>query len=240
MVSEAGKKGCKSVVFIGIALIVATGLVLLISADAGSLVGLTQQQTAQLVPLLIILIIFAGGVFTRRHKASELVTGVVLWVGIFGVAGVSYAYRDEITNMAARVMGEFQPGVAMIDAQEGTATFRRGIGGHFELNATINGHTTPMIFDTGASAVVLTLKDARAAGIDTKELNFTIPVSTANGTGRAARVRLDRIEVGGIVREDVVAFVTEAKALETSLLGMTFLETLQRYSVTQNSLELTN
>ena len=97
-----------------------------------------------------------------------------------------------------------------------------------------------MIFDTGASAVVLTLKDARAAGIDTKELNFTIPVSTANGTGRAARVRLDRIEVGGIVREDVVAFVTEAKALETSLLGMTFLETLQRYSVTQNSLELTN
>ena len=48
------------------------------------------------------------------------------------------------------------------------------------------------------------------------------------------------MEVGGIVREDVVAFVTEAKALETSLLGMTFLETLQRYSVTQNSLELTN
>jgi len=36
----------------------------------------------------------------------------------------------------------------------------------------------------------------------------------------------------------VVAFVTEAEALETSLLGMTFLETLSRYSVTQNSLEL--
>lgn len=69
-------------------------------------------------------------------------------------------------------------------------------------------------------------------------LAFTIPVSTANGTGRAARVRLDRIEVGGIVRERVVAFVTESGALETSLLGMTFLETLSRYSVTQNSLEL--
>ena len=34
------------------------------------------------------------------------------------------------------------------------------------------------------------------------------------------------------------AFVTEDGALETSLLGMTFLETLSRYSVTQNSLEL--
>ncbi|MET3926146.1 TIGR02281 family clan AA aspartic protease [Devosia sp. 2618] len=225
-------------IFIGIALIVAVGLALLISADAGSMVGLSQGQTAQLVPLLVILIVFAGGLFTRRRKASELVGSVLLWIGIFGIAAVTYTYRDELTGIASRVAGEFQPGVAMVDAQQGTATFRRGIGGHFELQATINGHTTPMIFDTGASAVVLTIADAEAAGIDTDRLSFTMPVSTANGTGRAARVRLDQIEVGGIVRKRVLAFVTEAGALEQSLLGMTFLETLARYSVTQNSLEL--
>jgi aspartyl protease family protein len=225
-------------IFIGIALVVAVGLALLISTDAGTLVGLTQAQTAQLIPLLVILIVFAGGLFTRRRKASELIGSLLLWVGIFGVAAVTYAYRDELTNIAGRVAGELQPGVAMVDANQGLATFRRGIGGHFEINATVNGHTTPMIFDTGASAVVLTVADAEAAGISTKRLNYTIPVSTANGTGRAARVRLDRIEVGGIVREGVVAFVTEENALDQSLLGMTFLETLSRYSVTQNSLEL--
>ncbi|KKC33736.1 retropepsin-like aspartic protease family protein [Devosia psychrophila] len=225
-------------IFIGIALLIAVGLALLISADAGTLVGLTQAQTAQLIPLLVILIVFAGGLFTRRRKASELIGSVMLWVGIFGVAALTYAYRDELTSMAGRVAGEFQPGVAMVDAEQGLATFRRGISGHFEINATVNGHTTPMIFDTGASAVVLTVADAEAAGISTKKLNYTIPVSTANGTGRAARVRLDRIEVGGIVREGVVAFVTEENALDQSLLGMTFLETLSRYSVTQNSLEL--
>lgn len=225
-------------IFIGIALVIAVGIALLISADAGSLVGLTQVQTAQMLPLLVLLIVFAGGLFTRRRKATELVGSALLWVGIFGVAAVSYAYRDELTSVAARVAGELQPGVAVVDAKQGLATFRRGIGGHFELNATVNGHTTPMIFDTGASAVVLTIADAKAAGIDTQGLAFTIPVSTANGTGRAARVRLDRIEVGGIVRERVVAFVTESDALNMSLLGMTFLETLSRYSVTQNSLEL--
>lgn len=225
-------------IFIGIALVVAIGLALLISADAGTLVGLTQAQTAQLIPLLVILIVFAGGLFTRRRKASELVTSVLLWVGIFGVAALTYAYRDEIVGVAGRVAGELRPGVAVVDTEGGTATFRRGIGGHFEINATVNGHTTPMIFDTGASAVVLTMDDARAAGIDTDQLRFTIPVSTANGTGRAARIRLDRIEVGGITREGVSAFVTEADAMQTSLLGMTFLETLSRYSVTQNSLEL--
>lgn len=225
-------------IFIGIALIIAVGLAFLISADAGSMVGLTQAQTAQLIPLLAILIVFAGGLFTRRRKASELVGSVLLWVGIFSVAALSYAYRDELTGVAARVAGELRPGVALIDSKGGVATFRRGLGGHFEINATVNGHTTPMIFDTGASAVVLTVADAEAAGIDTEGLSFTIPVSTANGTGRAARVRLDRMEVGGIVRERVAAFVTEDGALDMSLLGMTFLETLSRYSVTQNSLEL--
>jgi aspartyl protease family protein len=225
-------------IFIGIALVIAVGIALLISADAGSLVGLTQAQTAQLIPLLVILIVFAGGLFTRRRKASELVGSVLLWVGIFAIAGLTYAYRDELTGIAGRVAGELQPGVAVVDAEQGLATFRRGIGGHFEINATVNGHTTPMIFDTGASAVVLTIADAGAAGIDTEGLAFTLPVSTANGTGRAARVRLDRMEVGGIVREGVVAFVTESGALDMSLLGMTFLETLSRYSVTQNSLEL--
>jgi aspartyl protease family protein len=225
-------------IFIGIALVIAVGLALLISADAGTLVGLSQNQTAQLIPLLVILVVFAGGLFTRRRKLGELVGSLLLWVGIFGVAALTYAYRDELTSMAGRVAGEFQPGVAMVDASQGLATFRRGIGGHFEINATVNGHTTPMIFDTGASAVVLTVADAEAAGISTKKLNYTIPVSTANGTGRAARVRLERMEVGGIVREGVVAFVTEENALDQSLLGMTFLETLSRYSVTQNSLEL--
>jgi len=227
-------------IFIGIALLVAVGLALLISADAGAVVGLSQGQTAQLIPLLVILIVFAGGIFTRRRRFSELLSAVLLWVGVFAIAVVTYAYRDELSAVAGRVMGEFQPGVALIHAERGTATFRRGIGGHFEVMADVNGHNTPMIFDTGATAVVLTVADARAAGIDTAGLNYSIPVATANGTGSAARVRLKRLEVGGIVRENVPAFVVEAGALDMSLLGMTFLETLSRYSVTQNSLELTD
>jgi aspartyl protease family protein len=224
--------------FIGLAILVAAGLVLIITADAGSLVGLTQNQTAQLIPLIVILIIFAAGLFGRRHRASELLWGLVLWGGLFAAAMLAYAYRDELTGVAGRVAGELQPGIAMVDTEGGTATFRRGNNGHFQVNATVNGHTTPMIFDTGASAVVLTVPDAKSAGIDTDGLRYIVPVSTANGMGMAARVRLGSLEVGGILRRNITAFVTEEGALETSLLGMTFLETLSRYSVSQNSLEL--
>lgn len=224
--------------FIGVALLVAAGIALLISADAGSLVGLTQQQTGQLVPLLLILIVIAAGVFARRRRFSELVGNVVLWAGLFAVALVGYAYRDDLGGIAARVVGELMPGQAIVDVEAGTATFRAGRDGHFQVDARINGSTIRTIFDTGASAVVLTSFDARQAGIDTGALRFDIPVSTANGTGRAAMVRLEVIEVGGIVRNNVRAFVAEEGALDTSLLGMSFLETLSRYSVSSSSLEL--
>ncbi|MCS6760854.1 MAG: TIGR02281 family clan AA aspartic protease [Candidatus Devosia symbiotica] len=161
----------------------------------------------------------------------------MLWVGIFALAGAPYAYRDEIAGMAG-MAGKLRPGVTMIDAKKGTTTFQRGISGHFELNATINGHTTPMIFDTGASAVALTIAnaDAEAAWIDIGSLRFAISASSDG----PARVRLDLMEVGGISHEGIAAFVAEADAPDMSLLGMTFLEILSRYSVTQNALKLQN
>lgn len=227
-------------IFVGIALLIAAGLALAISADAGSLVGLSQAQTAQLIPLVVILIVLAGGAFSRRRKLGELMGGIALWVGLFAVAITGYAYRDELTDMAGRVVSELQPGVALVDSSGGTVAFRRDWGGHFRVNAGVNGHETRMIFDTGASAVVLTVEDAQGAGIDTSRLRYNVPVATANGRGMAARVKLDRLEVGGIVREGVTAFVSEEGAMDVSLLGMTFLETLTRYSVSGNTLELTD
>lgn len=226
--------------FIGIALLVAAGLALLISSDAGALLGLSEHQTGRLVPLMGILILIAGGMFARRRTASDLVAAVLLWGGLFGLALGGYAYRDEIAAFGGRVMSELTPGVAVVDKSKGTATFRRGMGGHYEVAARVNGHDTRMIFDTGASAVVLTTADARGAGIDTERLRYNVPVATANGTGMAARIRLDQIEVGGIVRYNVVAFIAEDNALDTSLLGMTFLETLSQYTVSQNSLVLSD
>jgi aspartyl protease family protein len=224
--------------FIGVALLIAVGLALLISADVGSLIGLSEQQTASLVPLLILLVVISAGVFTRRRRAAELVGNVVVWVALFGVALLGYTYRDDLGNVAARVYGELMPGTPIVDGERGTVTFRAGRGGHFQIIANINGAEVRTIFDTGASAVVLTAADAKRAGLDTAALRYDTPVATANGTGRAASVMLERVDVGGIERRRVRAFVAEAGALDTSLLGMSFLETLSRYAVSANSLEL--
>lgn len=221
-----------------IAIAVVLGLTLLLSSGAAGLVGLTSDQAGSLIPAVVLLGVLGAALLARRHRAGEFVGNFVLWIGIFGVVILGYSYRDEFTAIGSRVFGELIPGQAVIDPSRGSATFRRGRDGHYQINANINGSGIPLIFDTGASAVVLTASDARRVGIDTRTLTYSIAVSTANGTGRAAPVILDQIEIGGIVRNRIRAFVAQDGALETSLLGMTFLETLHSYSVTQGGLEL--
>lgn len=225
-------------IFVGVALLVAFGIALAISADAGSLVGLTQMQTGQLIPLVLILILVASSVFARGHKFGEIVSNLLIWIGISGVLLVGYSYRDDLSRVADRVMGELRPGAAIVDTNTGAVRVNRAFGGSYRINADVNGSETPMIFDTGATAVVLSSEDARRAGFDTRQLRYTVPVQTANGMGRAASVVIDELRVGSILRSNIRAFVTEEGALETSLLGMTFLDTLSRYAVSQDSLEM--
>lgn len=226
--------------FIGFAIVIALGLALLFSSDLGALSGLSEDQLMRIVPLLIILIIVGGGLFSRRYRAKELFGNLFIWAGVLVMALVGYTYREDLGGVASRVFGELVPGTPTIDESKGTVTFRSGFDGHFKINAGVNGATVHTIFDTGASAVVLTQGDARRAGIDTDVLSYTVRVATANGTGKAASIILDRVEVGGIVRNNVRAFVAEKGALDTSLLGMTFLGTLSRYAVSGTVLELTD
>jgi aspartyl protease family protein len=61
--------------------------------------------------------------------------------------------------------------------------------------------------------------------------DYTATVSTANGKVKAAPVKLDRVEVGGITVYDVPALVLPDDILGKNLLGMAFLSRLKRYEV---------
>lgn len=225
-------------IFVGFALLIAVSLAVVISADIGQFVGLSQDQMGQALPLLIILILVASATFGRGVRFSHILGGAVLWIGLFAVVIGGYSYRFELLGFSNRIWGEIAPGAAVVNQNAGTAIFRKGFGNTFRMGTRVNGAKITMIFDTGASAVVLTHSDAIAAGIDVAQLRYDVRVQTANGTGRAANVRLERIEIGGIVRENIRAFIAEPEALETSLLGMSFLQTLNAYTVRNDLLEL--
>ncbi|MGP8122612.1 MAG: TIGR02281 family clan AA aspartic protease [Xanthobacteraceae bacterium] len=118
------------------------------------------------------------------------------------------------------------------------AEIPRGSGGEFALHAKVNGVSTPMVIDTGATWVVLTYETAKAAGLPLEMLDYDVDVETANGPTRAARLTLDRLAVGGLVERSVPALVVPRGSMKTNLLGMSFLDRLESFEVSADRLQL--
>lgn len=162
---------------------------------------------------------------------------MVLWLLIFLVPITGWAFREEIGVVANRIYAVLVPGAAVSTGAREVTIARAGAHG-FLVEARINGAKANMVFDTGASIVVLTPETARAAGIDVDRLNYSAMVSTANGRTSAAPVTLARLSVGGITEERIEAMVARPGALFENLLGMSFLSRLESYQVTGQRLIL--
>lgn len=111
--------------------------------------------------------------------------------------------------------------------------------GQFSTDAEVNGaRISNMLVDTGATLVALSYEDASAAGLFPAPADYKYQVNTANGVAHVARVRLGDVRIGNLVVHDVDAVVGERGALSGSLLGMTFLSKLSRFSIESGALVL--
>ncbi|MGC1466315.1 MAG: TIGR02281 family clan AA aspartic protease [Pseudolabrys sp.] len=141
-----------------------------------------------------------------------------------------YADRTAVPQPASNVVSDDQ---APVTAQAGSGS--RSIelasdrNGHFPVDADIDGQRVGFIVDTGASLVTLRESDAASLGIHPAPADYNASVSTANGRIKAARTRLNRIEIGDITVYNVSALVLPDEALGKSLLGVSFLSRLSRY-----------
>jgi aspartyl protease family protein len=124
------------------------------------------------------------------------------------------------------------------DFNKRTAEIARGNAGEFALRAKINGVSTPMVIDTGATWVVLTYETAKAAGIPLELLDYDVDLATANGHTRAARLTLDRLAIGKLIERSVPALVVPRGQMKTNLLGMSFLDRLESWEVHADKLKL--
>jgi len=68
--------------------------------------------------------------------------------------------------------------------------------------------------------------------------DFRHRVATANGEVKAASVTIDTLQIGRITLDKVPAVVLEDKALGGTLIGMSFLKRLGKFSVEGDALLL--
>ncbi len=113
----------------------------------------------------------------------------------------------------------------------------RGPGGHYFLNAKVNGVEMTFLVDTGASDIALGAEHATKLRLQLRDRDFTRRYHTANGIVRGAPVELRKVEAGRLRIRDVEASVLDGP-LDMPLLGMSFLNRLKGYEVRGDKLVL--
>ena len=186
---------------------------------------------------LVLLLALVGGssVLHWRQRPRRALRHALAWVAIALVLLIGYSYRHAALRLGDRLMGELMP-------QRGTVvgaavSFRVSAGGHFVVEAEVNGVALRLLVDTGASDVVLSQADARRLGFDLASLDYSRRYRTANGVVFGAPVLLSRVRVGPIMLDDVRASVNGAE-MARSLLSMSFLGRLSGYEVSDDTLTL--
>jgi aspartyl protease family protein len=223
--------------------ILALGAMLLIGDDTGTIAGLDATTFGYFAVGLALLVYVGGGLLSRYSgRAGPMLRDAVTWLAL-GLGLVTlYSYRDTLLPVVGRVAGELIPGSTMTveESANGPAEvrLRKRLDGHFTASVDVNGTPVSMIVDTGASSIVLRPEDAVKAGIDLKDLSYSVTVVTANGRTTAAPIRLDTVAVGPLDRRKVEALVAKQGALAQSLLGMSFLSRLRSYEFSSDFLTL--
>lgn len=110
--------------------------------------------------------------------------------------------------------------------------------GHYIADVKINGRQLTMMVDTGATFLTLPEKNARKLGIFVQPSDFKIAMNTANGVAYAAKAEVRDFRIGPIRLKNIPAIVVKSEALKTPLLGMSVLNRLDRFDVTNDTLLL--
>jgi aspartyl protease family protein len=112
------------------------------------------------------------------------------------------------------------------DAAPGTrVVLSAGSNGHFLTQGQINGKSVPMVVDTGASVVALSVEEAQRVGLN-YQTGERVQMGTANGVITAWRIKLATVRVGDVLVYDVDSVVSSG-AMPYVLLGNSFLSRFQ-------------
>ena len=195
--------------------------------------GIPPGEIAAALGAASLALMITGWAVERSRGGWRGVVGALaVWVLLVGGLGAAYLNRSDLLD-AARAVG-YDMGIASpepVVGPGGELTVSRQWDGTYAVPAKLNDRDVTFLFDTGASSVVLSAETAQALGFKIENLNFRIPVSTANGRGLAAPVVIDRLAVGPIQFRRFPALVARPGMLDGNLLGQTFLDRLESYEV---------
>ncbi len=162
---------------------------------------------------------------------------MIIWLMIFSVLIVAYAFRFELESVKNRVLAVLVPAYSWTN-EKGELVIARSQDGHFYVNVrTPRGKDIKFLVDTGASNIALTKDAAKKFGFSLANLKYTQKYNTANGVSYAAPVRIKKLTIGAKVFYDQEAHITSG-GLDVPLLGMSVIGEFNHFKITQDMLIL--
>lgn len=187
-----------------------------------------------LIAIGLVTIAFAGTIRNLMGYFSEERNRALFGLlALFCIGGIEYI-NVERTSESDQIAAE-TAALAVVSVE---ASINRSWDGHFRAIAQVNGRDVGLLVDTGASLVLLRHDDAMRIGIPLNELDFSIPLTTANGKSYVAPFVIEQLTIGDLTLQDVRAAVAQEGALHSSLLGMSFLEKLNETVIQKNRMIL--
>jgi aspartyl protease family protein len=184
----------------------------------------------------VIIIFLSASIFSRQEMTlTKTLKYILIWVviGIFSI--LLYSYRYKFIDFKNQIITQINPSKAIL--KDNQLIINLASDGHFYLDIKINQNPVRFMIDTGASDIILNLRDAQRVGLNIDQLIFNKPYQTANGMSFGASVRLKEIKISQIEFNDIYASVNKNE-MGTSLLGMAFLKKFKKYEVYQDKLIL--
>ena len=192
---------------------------------------MTGDNIASMIYLALLSCAVAGWMFmSGRDSVGKTLQMAMIWGFIFLGVVAGYGLWNDVQRQTS--------GGQMLQLGSGMISVPRQSDGHYYLTLALNGERIRMVVDTGATDMVLSLEDARRAGLDPDSLNFIGTANTANGQVRTAPVRLDTVRLGDITDANVFASVNGGE-MDGSLLGMGYLEKWGQIVISNGELRLT-
>lgn len=207
-------------------------IVLVSQHESGTVGPMDTNAFASLVYFSALLLLIGGGVYSIFYgRLTETLKSIAIWLCVVAMLVVAYNYRSDVVRVVDRMFSIVTPDPEVTASIPNHVRVDRSEAGDFHVRVQVNGTAMPMLVDTGASSVVLTVEAARAAGLPVDLLKYEITIETAKGRSHAAAVVLDQIRIGNIVERRVPALIVRQGDLRMSLLGMSFLQRLDSFEL---------
>ncbi len=189
------------------------------------------MEITLIIQYSIIAVLLLIALINRKRFWQYAQSHLFIWIIVIALMLGLYSYRHNLSDVKDTIIANIMPGQPIINQQIQQIVVNRAIDNHFYLVLDVNGTNIKFLVDTGASFIILKKSDIAVANLNPYLTSEYKAFRTANGDVLSQKLLIPYVKINDIEFENITAFsMDDANPLNTSLIGVDFLEHFKSYA----------